>query len=329
MTKLPLTIATTDYDHFRDIRTGAVAAEGIDTNWFLLGHHECFARMTANREFDMSEMSFAKFSAQVTRKDSDLIGLPVICSRLFRFSSFYVNKNSGIKRIEDLYGKTVGSPEWAHSAAVWMRGWMQNDVGMDMTKIKWVQAGANAPGREEKVELNLPNGIEIARIKDRSLSQMLASGELDCAIIARPPTCFLENHPDIVRLFPNFLELEEEQYAETGVWPIMHIIAMKKSVHDAHPWVARNMFNAFEESKRRSLERLLDPAVSRYPLAWLSSYGRKMQDVFGKDPFPFGVEPNRKTWEMMGLYTFQQGIAHHQFEPEEIFPASVTTKVVI
>jgi len=329
MTKLPLTIATTDYDHFRDIRTGAVAAEGIDINWFLLGHHECFARMTANREFDMSEMSFAKFSAQVTRKDSDLIGLPVICSRLFRFSSFYVNKNSGIKRIEDLYGKTVGSPEWAHSAAVWMRGWMQNDVRMDMTKIKWVQAGANAPGREEKVELNLPNGIEIARIKDRSLSQMLASGELDCAIIARPPTCFLENHPDIVRLFPNFLELEEEQYAETGVWPIMHIIAMKKSVHDAHPWVARNMFNAFEESKRRSLERLLDPAVSRYPLAWLSSYGRKMQDVFGKDPFPFGVEPNRKTWEMMGLYTFQQGIAHHQFEPEEIFPASVTTKVVI
>ena len=329
MTKLPLTIATTDYDHFRDIRTGAVAAEGIDINWFLLGHHECFARMTANREFDMSEMSFAKFSAQVTRKDSDLIGLPVICSRLFRFSSFYVNKNSGIKRIEDLYGKTVGSPEWAHSAAVWMRGWMQNDVGMDMTKIKWVQAGANAPGREEKVELNLPNGIEIARIKDRSLSQMLASGELDCAIIARPPTCFLENHPDIVRLFPNFLELEEEQYAETGVWPIMHIIAMKKSVHDAHPWVARNMFNAFEESKRRSLERLLDPAVSRYPLAWLSSYGRKMQDVFGKDPFPFGVGPNRKTWAMMGLYTFQQGIAHHQFEPEEIFPASVTTKVVI
>jgi 4,5-dihydroxyphthalate decarboxylase len=210
-----------------------------------------------------------------------------------------------------------------------MRGWMQNDVGMDMSKIKWVQAGANAPGREEKVELNLPDGIEITRVKDKSLSEMLVSGDLDCAIIARPPTCFLEDHPDIVRLFPNFLELEEQQFAGTGVWPIMHIIAMKKSIHDAHPWVARNMFNAFEESKRRSLKRLLDPAVSRYPLAWLSSYGRKMQGVFGKDPFPFGVEPNRKTWEMMGLYSFQQGIAHRQFEPEDIFPASVTTKVVI
>lgn len=329
MTRLPLTIATTDYDHFRDIRTGVVQPEGIDLNWFLLGHHECFARMTANREFDLSEMSFAKFATQVTRKDSDLIGLPVICSRLFRFSSFYVNRKSGIKTIADLYGKSVGSPEWAHSAAVWMRGWMQNDLGMDMSRIKWVQAGANAPGREEKVELNLPDGIEITRVKEKSLSEMLASGDLDCAIIARPPTCFLEDHPDVIRLFPDFVEREEAQYSKTGIWPIMHIVAMKKSVHDAHPWVARNMLNAFEDSKRRSVERLLDPAVSRYPLAWLSSYGRKMQEVFGKDPFPFGVEANRKTWEMMGLYTFQQGIAHHQFTPEDIFPASVATKVII
>jgi len=329
MTHLSLTIATTDYDHFRDIRTGAVQPEGIDLNWFLLGHHECFARMTANREFDMSEMSFAKFATQVTREDSDLIGLPIICSRLFRFSSFYVNRKSGIEKIEDLYGKTVGSPEWAHSAAVWMRGWMQNDLAMDMTRIKWMQAGANSAGREEKVELNLPDGVSITRIKDKSLSEMLASGELECAIIARPPTCFLEGHPDVVRLFPDFLEREEQQYANTGVWPIMHIVAMKKSVHEAHPWVARNMFNAFEESKRRSVERLLDPAVSRYPLAWLPTYGRKMQDVFGDDPFPFGVEPNRKTWETMGLYTYQQGIAHWQFAPEDIFPASVTTKVII
>ena len=329
MTRLPLTIATTDYDHFRDIRTGAVAPEGIDLNWLLLGHHECFARMTANREFDLSEMSFAKFATQVTRDGSDLIGLPVICSRLFRFSSFYVNRKAGIEMIEDLYGKTVGSPEWAHSAAVWMRGWMQNDLGMDMARIRWVQAGANAPGREEKVELNLPAGVEIARVKEKSLSEMLASGELDCAIIARPPTCFIEGHPDVVRLFPDFLEREEAQYAETGVWPIMHIIAMKKAVHETHPWVARNLMNAFEESKRRSVERILDPAVSRYPLAWLPIYAWKMQGIFGQDPFPFGVEANRKTWETMGLYTFQQGIAHRRFTPEEIFPASVTTKVII
>ena len=329
MTKLPLTIATTDYDHFRDIRSGAVAPEGIDLNWLLLGHHECFARMTAHREFDLSEMSFAKFATQVTRTDSDLIGLPVICSRLFRFSSFYVNRKSGIETVEDLYGKTVGSPEWAHSAAVWMRGWMQNDLGMDLSRIRWVQAGANSPGREEKVELNLPAGVEITRVKDKSLSEMLASGDLDCAIIARPPTCFLEGHPDVVRLFPDFLEREERQYSETGVWPIMHIVAMKKSVHEAHPWAARNLYAAFDESRRRSVERILDPAVSRYPVAWLPIYARKMQGIFGKELFPFGVEANRKTWEMMGLYTFQQGIAHRQFAPEDIFPGTIETKVII
>ena len=329
MTKLKLSIATTDYDHFRDFRVGDVRAEGIDHNWLNLGHHECFARFTANREFDVSEISFAKFSAQVTRENSDIIGLPVICSRLFRFSSFYVNKKSGIKTIQDLKGKKVGSPEWAHSAAVYMRGWMHNEMGVSLQDLHWIQAGANAAGREEKVELNLPEGVQLTRIKDKSLSELLSSGEIDCAIIARPPTCFLEGHPDIIRLFPNFLEMEEEYYDRTKVYPIMHIIAMRKSILDENPWVARNLMNAFQESKRRSLERLFDPAVSRYPLPWLASYARRMRDKFEGDPFPYGIEENRPTWEQMSLYTFQQGIAHRQFTPEEIFPKGIMTSVII
>lgn len=329
MSKLPLSIATTDYDHFRDFRTGAVTAEGIDHNWMVMGHHECFARFTLNREFDVSEISFAKFTTQVTREDSDIVGLPVICSRLFRFSSFYVNRKSGIETVEDLRGKKIGSPEWAHSAAVYMRGWMHNERGVRLQDVHWVQAGANSPGREEKVELNLPEGVEITRIRDKSLSELLAAGEIDCAIIARPPTCFLEGHPDVVRLYSDYVGMEEQSFAETGVWPIMHIIGMQKRILDEHPWVARNLYNAFQESKRRSLERLLDPAVSRYPLAWLPSYARKMQDIFGQDPFPYGIEENRKTWEQMALYTWQQGIAHRQFAPEEIFPASIATKVII
>ncbi len=329
MSKLKLSIATTDYDHFRDFRLGEVRAEGIDHNWLNLGHHECFARFTANREFDIAELSFAKFTTQVTREDSDVIGLPVICSRLFRFSSFYVNRHSKIASVEDLKGKKIGSPEWAHSAAVYMRGWMHNEMGVKLTDVHWVQAGANAPGRKEKVELNLPEGVQLTRIADKSLSELLAAGEIDCAIIARPPTCFLEGYPDVVRLFPDHLEMEEQYYRRTGVWPIMHIIAMQKRILDENPWVARNLFNAFQESKRRSLERLLDPAVSRYPLAWLPTYARKMRDLFGGDPFPYGIEENRATWEQMALYTYQQGIAHRQFKPEEIFPEGIMTKVII
>jgi len=326
---LPLSIATTDYDHFRDFRLGTVKAEGIDPNWLLLGHHECFARFTANREFDLSELSFAKFATQATREDTDIIGLPVICSRLFRFSSFYINKRSGIKTVEDLKGKKVGSPEWAHSAAVYMRGWMHNEMGVKLTDVHWYQAGANAPGREEKVELNLPAGVKLTRIKDKSLSELLAAGDIDCAIIARPPTCFLQSHPDVTRLYPDYQAMEEAYYDRSGVWPIMHIIAMRKSIVEQHPWAARNLYNAFLESKRRSIERLLDPAVSRYPLPWLATYARQMTERFGGDPFPYGIEENRATWEQMALYTFQQGIAHRQFTPEEIFPEGLMTKVII
>ncbi|MFZ9501745.1 MAG: ABC transporter substrate-binding protein [Beijerinckiaceae bacterium] len=329
MSKIRLSIATTDYDHFRDFRTGDVRAEGIDHNWLTLGHHECFARFTANREFDVSELSFAKFTTQVSRENPDVIGLPVVCSRLFRFSSFYVNKNSGIKTVQDLKGKRVGSPEWAHSAAVYMRGWMHNECGVKLTDVHWYQAGANAPGRAEKVELNLPEGLKLTRVSDKSLSEMLASGEIDCAIIARPPTCFLEGHPDVVRLYPDYLGMEEDYYARTKVWPIMHIIAVQKHIIDENPWVARNLMNAFQESKRRSLERLFDPAVSRYPLAWLPTYARKMRDMFGDDPFPFGIDENRATWEQMLLYTYQQGIAHKHMKPEDIFPKGIMTKVIV
>jgi 4,5-dihydroxyphthalate decarboxylase len=326
---LRLSIATTDYDHFRDFRLGPVTAQGIDHTWSVLGHHEVFARFTAHREWDVAELSIAKFAAQVTRDDPDIVGLPVICSRLFRFGAFYVNTTSGIRTVQDLRGRRVGSPEWAHSAAVYMRGWLHNDVGVKLDEIEWYQAGANSPGREEKVEIDLPVGVRLTRVPDRSLSDLLAAGDIDCAIIARPPDCFRHGHPDVVRLFPDFPEMESRYYAETGIWPIMHIIAMRRAVLEDNPWVARNLYNAFLESKNRSVERLLDPAVSRYPLPWLATYGRRMRDQFGGDPFPYGIEPNRATLAQLLRYAHQQGIAHRAALPEEVFPEGVMTKVVV
>jgi 4,5-dihydroxyphthalate decarboxylase len=329
MNRLKLTIATTDYDHFRDFRLGAVQAEGIDHTWLMLGHHEIFARFTFNREWEVSELSFAKAIAQLTRTDSDIIGLPVVCSRLFRFSSFYINTKSKIRTAADLKGKKIGSPEWAHTAAVYMRGWLNDEHGIGLKDIHWYQAGANEAGRIEKVELNLPSGMKLTPIADKSLSVMLAAGDIDCALIARPPDCFRQGHPDVVRLFPDYWELEEAYYKKTKVWPIMHIIVMKKAVLDEHPWAARNLFNAFAESKRRSLERILDPAVSRYPLAWLPTYARKMSEMFGGDPFPYGIEENRPTLEQFLRYSYEQGIAKRHAKPDEIFAKGVMTAVRI
>ena len=329
MKKIKLTIATTDYDHFRDFRAGSVQAEGIEHIWLALGHHEIFSRFTFNREWDVTELSFAKFTAQVTRADPDIIGLPVFASRLFRFGSFYVNRKSGIKTAADLKGKSIGSPEWAHTAAVYMRGWLHHEAGVKLQDVHWYQAGANEAGRIEKVELSLPQGVKLTRVADTSLSEMIASGEIDCALIARPPNSFLAGHPDVVRLFPNFDALEEQHFAKSKVFPIMHVIAMKREILDAYPWAARNLYNAFNESKRRSVERLLDPAVSRYPLPWLPTYARKMRDLFGGDPFPFGIEENRPTLELFLQYTFEQGIARRHAKPEEIFPPGIMTSVKI
>jgi 4,5-dihydroxyphthalate decarboxylase len=325
---LKLTIATTDYDHFRDFRIGAVRAEGIDATWLTLGHHEIFARFTLSREWEVSELSFAKFMAQVTRPNSDIIGLPVYASRLFRFASFYINKNKGIKSAKDLKGKRIGVPEWAHTAAVWMRGWLMHEGGVGLDEIEWIQAGTNEAGRIEKVELSLPKSVTLTPKPDKTLSGMIVAGEIDCAIIARPPDCFRQKHPDVVRLFPDFEAIEQHYYQETRVYPIMHVIALRKSVLDANPWIARNLLNAFEESKRRSLERLLDPAVSRYPVPWLTNYVRRTQESFG-DLFPYGIEANRPTLELFLRYTHEQGIAHRLATPEDIFPPGIMTSVKI
>lgn len=329
MHKVKLTIATTDYDHFRDFRTGAVQAEGIDHTWLTLGHHEIFSRFTFNREWDVTELSFAKFMAQVTRENTDIVALPVFASRLFRFGSFYVNRKSGIRTAADLKGKSIGSPEWAHTAAVYMRGWLADEAGVRLQDVHWVQAGANEPGRIEKVELDLPEGVRLTRIADKSLSELIAAHEIDCALIARPPNCFLQGHPDVVRLFPDFWEREQRYYSDTKVFPIMHVIALKRALLAEHPWIARNLFNAFNESKRRSLERLLDPAVSRYPLPWLPTYARQMRDLFGGDPYPFGIEENRPTLELFARYTHEQGIAHRRVAIEEIFPNGIMASVKV
>ena len=180
-----LTVATTDYDHVRDLRLGDVRAEGIDLTWLTMDIHEIFTRFTLNRDWQVSELSFAKFISDATRADADIIGLPVYVSRMFRFSSFYVNRKAGIRTPADLAGKRIGISEWAQTATVYMRGWLQHEIGVPLTSIDWYQAGTEEAGRDEKVALNLPDGLHLTPVPDKTLSGMLASGELDAVMVAR------------------------------------------------------------------------------------------------------------------------------------------------
>ncbi len=206
MRKLRLTIATSDYDHVRDLAMGRVATEGIDVDYLNLSVEEIFHRFTLNREWEVSEMSLAKFVAQVAGDRPDITGIPVFPSRVFRLSSIYVRKKSGITGPEQLRGRKVGVPEWAQTAAVYTRGYLVHDVGIPLNEIDWVQAGVNEAGRVEKVKLHLPEGVRCTSVPDKSLSEMLLAGELDAIMTAHPPICFEQGHPDIARMFPDYQE---------------------------------------------------------------------------------------------------------------------------
>lgn len=329
MKRIPITIAMSDYDHMRDFRIGEVRAEGLDPTFLTMEIHEVFSRFTYNREWEVSELSFAKFIAQRTRENPDIIGLPVWTSRQFRFSSFYYNTKSGIKTAQDLAGKRVAVPEWAQTAAVYTRGWLQHDAGVDLTSIDWVQAGTEQPGREEKVELYLPKGLKLTRVTDKSISQMLASGEIDAALVAREPRVFTQKHPDVKRLFPDYRAMEEKYFEQTGIFPIMHIVAVRRDLLDAHPWAARNLILAFEESKKRAMDRFLEISVSRYCLPWVVDHAEQMKAKFGGDFFPYGIEPNRKTLAAFCQYAHEQGITRVRPEVEDLFPTGLDFSVLI
>jgi 4,5-dihydroxyphthalate decarboxylase len=325
MPNVPITIATWDYDHVRDLRTGAVTAEGIDVTYLDLNMHEIFARFLANREWDVSELSFAKFIAEASRPNPDLIALPVFLRREFRYGIVYVNRHR-IAMPEDLRGKRVGIPEWAQTACVYIRGALQHDFGVPLTSIDWLQAGVNAAGREEKAEMDLPAGLRLTPVPDKSLSDMLMSGEIDAAMCATPPECF-GTHPDIVRLWPGYAAMGEAFHARSRIYPIMHVAAMRKAVLDDNPWVARNLYNAFDEARRRSLARLRRPGYIALP-----DHGDAADaatKAFGGDYFPYGIDENRAVLELFLRYAHEQGVARRLMTPEEIFPLGINVKVAV
>ena len=325
--KVQVTIATGDYDHFRDFMFGRVQAQGIDTTWMELDLHEIFTRFAAWREWHVSEMSFAKFSAQVTADDPDIIGLPVFASRVFRLSSIYVNTSKGIKTPADLRGKRIGVPEWAQTAAVYTRGWLQHDAGVPLTSIDWVQAGIEDIGRTEKVALNLPAGLKLTQVNDKSLSDMLESGEIDAAFTASPPRPYRQKSPNVARLFDNARDEEENYFKRTGVFPIMHIVAMRRDILGQYPWIARNLFLAFEESRQRAMKRLSEPGVSRYPMPWVPDMAEKMRELFKGDWYPYGIDENRTTLQAFLTWSYEQGIAKKLVKPEDIFPEGINPSV--
>jgi 4,5-dihydroxyphthalate decarboxylase len=323
MADLKLTLAVNDYDHIRDLVTGRVRAEGIDLTSLVMSVEEIFYRFTAFREWDVSELSFAKYASLVGSGDPSVQAIPVFPSRVFRHGAFYVRDDGSVRAPAELAGRRVGVPEWIQTAGVYARGVLQHQYGVPLGDVGWVQAGLNEAGREELVAPKLPAGVSIEAVNDRTLQDMLVEGDLDAVISARPPQRLLDGDRRIRRLFDDPRKVEEAHYRETGIFPIMHTVAIRAEVLEAYPWVAGNLMTAFTQAKERSLERLRDVNTSRFPVPWSHDLGRQASELLGPDPWPYGIEPNRPTLEAFLRFAHEQGVSERALTPEDLFPPSV------
>jgi 4,5-dihydroxyphthalate decarboxylase len=321
---LNLTLAVCDYEHVRDLTSGLIRVDGIMlTPLVFPSIEEITFRFTRTLEWDVSELSFGKYTALTSQGNAPMVAIPVFPSRVHRHSAIYVRADRGIRAPKDLEGRTVGIPEWAQTAGIYVRGFLAEHHGVDLSAINWLQAGVDEAGRNEKVELKLPGGIRYRSRPDTSLSAMLMSGEIDAAITARAPLAFAQSPDQIVRLFPNYRVEEEKLFRKTGVFPIMHLMTLRRTVFEQYPWIAMNLFKAFEEAKRRCFERLRDFTCARIPLPWAAAIADEIVASYGPDPYPYGVEASRPTIEAFCRFAHEQGVTHRRMTPEDLFPAEV------
>ena len=313
---LALSLAIGPYDHVRGLQP-----RGIDLTVLELPIEEITFRFTRFGEWDVSELSFGKTVSLLSQPDPQIVPIPVFPSRVFRHSAIYVGKNSTIKKPKDLEGKRVGVPEWAQTAGIYARGLLEHEYGVDLRSIHWRQAGVREPGRTEKVSLRLPQGMRLEPIPDKSLTGMLAAGELDAVISARAVPG--------ERLFRDCPALELEHFRKTGIFPIMHGVVLRRATYERDRWIAMNLCDAFEAAKRRSLARIAEPGVSHLPLPWVAEHAQRWREAAGEDFWPYGVEANHATLEAFLQYAFEQGVCHRALKVEELFAPETLVRAKI
>lgn len=324
MEKLFLTIACGDYDRTRALREGTVIPEGIRLNYLPLQAEEIFYRMSKHQEFDASEMSLSNYMTMVSRGNCPFMAIPVFPSRFFRHSCVFINTESGIKDPADFKGKKVGTPEYSITAAVWIRGFLKDEYGVRAQDMEWLVGGQEEPGRKERVQLRLPPEIRVSPIgPDKTLNAMLENREIDALISARIPSCFAKGSPKVRRLFPNYKEVEIDYYKRSKLFPIMHVLVVRKEIYERHPWVAQSLYKAFCQAKERAVQAMYLSNTLVVTLPWLLNELEQLKAVFGPDWWPYGVEANRHTLETLIRYMGEQGLIERTLKVEELFPASV------
>jgi 4,5-dihydroxyphthalate decarboxylase len=322
MGKLNLSIGIGNYDRVRPLADGNIQMDGVDPTFMFLDPEEIFFRAFRHAEFDICELSLSSFTVKTANGDNPYVGVPVFPSRCFRHTAIYV-RTDRIKSPADMKGKLIGLPEYQLTANVWARAILEDDHGVKPADIRWIRAGLEQPGRVEKISLNLPPDVEVSNASpDKTLNQMLADGEIDGLIAPRAPSCFEAGHPDVGYLFPDTVAAASDYFSRTGIFPIMHLLGIRRDLVEAHPFLPMAALKAFTAAKDLAIARLIDPAASKVTLPFLEESLARAIKLMGTDYWPYGLENNRKLLETFLHHHHSQGLSSRKLRPEDLFHSS-------
>ena len=317
---LPVTLACWDYDRTRALADGTIRPDGIALNYLSLPVEETFFRMARFREFDACEMSMSSYTATLHQDEPPFIAIPVFPSRFFRHSAIYVSAASGITEPGQLRGKRIGVPEYQMTAPVWIRGILSDEHGVPVDSVEYVCGGEEQPGRVDKLKIDLPPAIRVTPIgPGKTLSRMLADGEIDALHTARAPSTFYSEPDRVRRLFPDYAERERDYFRRTRIFPIMHVVALRRALWRDNPWMAQSLFKAFVASQQITYEGLRETAALKTMLPWQTAAVDEVRREMGDDWWPYGLQPNRHVLETFLRYHYEQGLSKRLLAPEALF----------
>jgi len=322
--ELELSFAGLDYlDRTRAIVDGSVRPAGISLRCQIFSSpYELFARVAQRVEFDVAEMSFGPYASLFSRGDDRYIGVPVFPSRHFRHGFIFVHGPSEIRRPADLVGKRVGVPDYEMTAALWQRAIFMHDFDIHPGQMLWFQGGEFAPGFVERQKLPAPPGVSLDVIpEERTLHDMLATGELDALLCPHQPESLNDGSGRVRRLFPNYVEDERDYYARTGFFPIVHTLVMRRELYEAHRWIPASLLAAFRASQAAGWRRLNELGALAVMLPWLPQQLEDISRALGPEFWPQGFAANRSILDAMCHSTYEQGLSRQRLVPEELFAA--------
>src|SRR5262249_21074980 len=326
---IDLTLACSGYDRTEGLRDGSVGVEGVELHYLALPVEEIFFRMARFAEFDAAELSLSSYVIGLDR-DAPFVAIPAFPSRMFRHSGIYINTAAGITEPADLPGRTVGVAEYQLTANVWIRGILAEHYGVPVESVTYRTGGLHRPGRVEKLALELPRDIRLSPIgPGQTLAEMLVAGGVAALYTPRAPAPFVAGRPEVARLFPDAGAEERRYHRATGIFPIMHVVVIRRELYQRHRWLARSLFKAFEAARRQALDGLAETAALRCMLPWLHEELDRTREALGPDYWSYGVDRNRNDLQTFLRYARSQGLIKAELRPEDLFAPETLEEFVV